>query len=140
MLEATLNYKQLIPTGTVVYKKVRVRDRRGYRIGDAIISMVVTSPGFIARWEDCNFDNYICQPPKFRENKQNKGRVAGVTVLSVINPEILEEDSYLCSDFDKTFTYEVGKSYEVSLDPDNIACSEGIHCFLTREEAEAYDL
>ena len=44
------------------------------------------------------------------------------------------------SDYDKSFVYEVGKTISVNNFNDNRweECSEGIHFFLTREEAVRY--
>ena len=69
-----------------------------------------------------------------------KCRASKVTVLSITS--IDEEDEYQKAENtgEYSFTYEVGKTYEVKDFDDNRwnECSTGIHFFITRDEAVRY--
>ena len=69
-----------------------------------------------------------------------KCRCSKAKVLSITNIENTEEFSEVISDFDKGFIYKVGEIVEVKdYDKDRWnECSNGIHFFITREEAIIY--
>ena len=69
-----------------------------------------------------------------------KCRCSKAKVLSITNIENTEEFSEVVSDYDKNFIYRVGEIVEVK-DFNNDRwdeCSNGIHFFITREEAIIY--
>ena len=69
-----------------------------------------------------------------------KCRASKVTVLSITSIDGKEEFQKSKNTGNYEFTYEVGKTYEVNDFDDNRwnECSDGIHFFITREEAVRY--
>ena len=69
-----------------------------------------------------------------------KCRVSKAKVLSIESIDGKIKYDYALSDYDKTFIYEVGKTVKVNnFDNDRWnECSNGIHLFITREEAVVY--
>ena len=69
-----------------------------------------------------------------------KCRASKVTVLSITSIDGKEEFQKAENTGDYSFTYEVGKTYEIdNFDEDRWnECSTGIHFFITREEAVRY--
>ena len=69
-----------------------------------------------------------------------KCRASKVTVLSITSIDGTEEFQKAENTGNYEFTYEVGKTYEVNDFDDNRwdECSEGIHFFITRDEAVRY--
>ena len=69
-----------------------------------------------------------------------KCRASKVTVLSITSIDGKEEFQKAENTGDYSFTYEVGKTYEIdNFDEDRWnECSTGIHFFITREEAVNY--
>ena len=67
-----------------------------------------------------------------------KCRASKALVLEIKKDDVLFDTGL--SDYDREFTYEVGKTVEVKyFDPDRWnECSTGIHFFITRKEAEDY--
>lgn len=137
--------KQIIETGTVLYKKVHGLDAGRGIIAWGIVSFVATEPGFMATYEEeapeDPADGWYYLP-----NRDNKCRVRAGTVLSVElygytwkGHETLEVAKWT-SMYDRTFEYTVGTELRPTkpFDETDIACSSGIHGFLTRAEAEAY--
>lgn len=137
-----------IPVGTVVYKKVyvdgedtpcgcgcKIKFKKEVIVAkkEAIVAMTVLEPGFIAdsEFNTPDIDNY-----------HQKGRVRKAAVLSITNLDgsALDTDSDIISMHDKTFKYAVDAVVEPRLpfDEQNVACANGIHCFLTREQAVKY--
>ena len=70
-----------------------------------------------------------------------KCRCSEAVVLSITNVDGTNFDGEkIVSDYDKSFVYEVGKTISVDNFNDNRweECSEGIHFFITRDEAVRY--
>lgn len=126
--------KQIIETGTVLFKKCLVPPefREPDAIYDcfAIVSFVVTEPGFMAEKED--YTGY--------DNDELKCRVRAGTVLSVEKQNTGAPLEYARSIDDPSFYYRVGETVRPRkpFAESDVACAPGIHGFLTREQAEAY--
>lgn len=128
----------VIPAGTTVWKKAR---------GHEIIELIVLEDGIIPT---INRKQVQAKTRKIAADKTKaaweagctahfrKCRVPKVYVKSITDRD--ENSTYLArSDFNSNFVYTVGNV--VTSDYDNnadVVCTEGIHVFLTREEAVAY--
>ena len=83
----------------------------------------------------------ITEKSKRSSSTTRKCRCSEAVVLSITNIDGTNFDGEkVVSDYDKSFVYEVGKTISVNNFNDNRweECSEGIHFFLTREEAVRY--
>lgn len=83
----------------------------------------------------------ITEKAKRSSATTRKCRCSEAVVLSITNIDGTNFDGEkVTSDYDKSFVYEVGKTISVNNFNENRweECSEGIHFFLTRDEAVRY--
>ena len=77
-----------------------------------------------------------------RKCRTNTAKVLRVLTLQLedVSPSFKSKESRLNSLYDKSFTYELGKTYTIdNFDLRNYeVCSNGIHCFLSPNEAAEY--
>lgn len=83
----------------------------------------------------------ITEDSKRSSATTRKCRASKVKVLEITNIENTEKYETAISKHDANFIYEVGKTIEIeNFDEDRWnECSEGIHFFITRDEAVQYD-
>ena len=126
----------IIPAGTTVWKKL---------LGNYIVQMIVLGDGIIPttlRKQISNRKGKIAIKTNFfRYTAFRKCRVPKVYVVSIDIDGVLDDAPH-CSNEDTTFYYKTGSivtpNNGFDPNPDEI-CTAGIHCFLTRKEAENYD-
>ena len=133
----------------VGWKKVYLMNAKGNSIGYAIVKLhIPTSADRIqAKYELLNDRNTL-----------KKIRVSEAKVMEIIPFDMFEYkvwNSTICggyytrkykatkktkavSLFNNDFEYKKGKILKEILDPRNIACASGIHCFALRSSAESY--
>lgn len=83
----------------------------------------------------------ICADAKRSSATTRQCRCSKAKVLSIINPDGTECNlTEVASNYDKNFVYRVGEIVEVPDFDENRwnECAEGIHFFITREEAVKY--
>ena len=83
----------------------------------------------------------ITEDAKRSSATTRKCRASKAKVLEITNIENTEKYETAVSKYDANFTYKVGETIEIeNFDEDRWSeCSEGIHFFITREEAIQYD-
>ena len=83
----------------------------------------------------------ITEDAKRSSATTRKCRASKAKVLEITNIENTEKYETAVSKHDANFTYKVGETIEIeNFDEDRWSeCSEGIHFFITREEAIQYD-
>ena len=83
----------------------------------------------------------ITEDAKRSSATTRKCRASKAKVLEITNIENTEKYETAVSKYDANFTYKVGETIEIeNFDEDRWSeCSEGIHFFITREEAVQYD-
>ena len=133
----------------VGWKKVYLMNTKGDIIGDAIVKLHVPASADriqADRERECSVD----------ANIKRKIRVSEAKVMEVIPFNLKSyfinfgspnsytrkykviKNTKAVSTFDYSFKYKKGKILKEFLDPRNIACASGIHCFTLRSSAESY--
>ena len=130
-----------LDTGTVFYKKVKMINANGMTIGFAVLSLVSTGGGMLPKYESHDLQlNCLC-----------KCRFNGAMVLRLCSYKENCSDRYIhyskpppdCAFFvslvDKNFKYTIGEVVlPDSFNYETVACSNGIHGFLSYSSAERY--
>ena len=115
-----------------------------YNENTAFYAMVCPEKGSFIGYKKASgkiIELMITEKSKRSSSTTRKCRCSEAVVLSITNIDGTNFDGEkVVSDYDKSFVYEVGKTISVNNFNDNRweECSEGIHFFLTREEAVRY--
>ena len=115
-----------------------------YNENTAFYAMVCPEKGSFIGYKKASgkiIELMITEKSKRSSATTRKCRCSEAVVLSITNIDGTNFDGEkVVSDYDKSFVYEVGKTISVDNFNDNRweECSEGIHFFLTREEAVRY--
>ena len=124
--ELALAVTVIVPDGEIVgWKKVVVADKNGMRVGAAVAKLRI---------------------PADAERSNASGRKCRAAKAEVMDIEPLcevPEDATYRSSYMPSFEYSVGAAVEPDepFDPDRWSeCASGIHFFITREEAVAWEL
>lgn len=123
---------------------LRDADLRGAK--NLLVPMACPSDGAFVGWKKCRggliVKLLIDEDAKRSSATGRKCRCSGAKVLSIYDRTGAVEYQEACSTYDRSFTYEVGEHVSVPDFDDNRwkECAAGIHFFITREEAESYQL
>ena len=115
-----------------------------YNENTAFYAMVCPEKGSFIGYKKASgmiIELMITEKSKRSSSTTRKCRCSEAVVLSITNIDGTNFDGEkVVSDFDKSFVYEVGKTISVDNFNDNRweECSEGIHFFITRDEAVRY--
>ena len=115
-----------------------------YNENTAFYAMVCPEKGSFIGYKKASgkiIELMITEKAKRSSATTRKCRCSEAVVLSITNIDGTNFDGEkVVSDYDKSFVYEVGKTISVDNFNDNRweECSEGIHFFITREEAVRY--
>ena len=115
-----------------------------YNENTAFYAMVCPEKGSFIGYKKASgkiIELMITEKAKRSSATTRKCRCSEAVVLSITNIDGTNFDGEkVVSDYDKSFVYEVGKTISVDNFNDNRweECSEGIHFFITRDEAVRY--
>lgn len=131
----------------VGWKKVYLTNAKGDFIGYAIVKLHIPASAdrIQAKYELLNDFNTL------KKIRVSEAKVMEIIPFDMFEYKVWASDSYTrkykvtkntkaVSLFNDDFEYKKGKILKENLDPRNIACASGIHCFALRSCAESYRL